>query len=92
MYTYDLSRGESLSDGVVQAVAAASSAEPVPTTGADEALDPLYTVVDPDALDAVFRDRACGRVTFSYHGYEVTADGRGRVAVDRPDSVGGAAD
>ena len=45
----------------------------------------LYDAVDPDALDALVgsddSDRDI-RVTFSYHGYEVTVTGDGAVSLD----------
>lgn len=79
--TYDLAPTESPSEGVVAAVAAATGAD---ATGADSEsdvghrLDPLFSVVDPDALDAVFEDtvdgapRPGGSVAFTYHGHAVT--------------------
>lgn len=49
-------------------------------------LDPMHDTadVDPDALDDVFRPTAGGDqreadVTFTYHGYEVTVKGYGRI-------------
>jgi hypothetical protein len=90
VFSYELSAGESLSEGVVWAVSAVSDAEPVPGTRADAAappLEPLYTAVDPDALDAVSRlfdagtPDARAEVTFSYHGFEVTVRDDGRIHV-----------
>ncbi|WP_049923240.1 HalOD1 output domain-containing protein [Halopiger djelfimassiliensis] len=55
--------------------------------------DPLYTVVNPTALDALFRTparvpgRAAGsRVTFEYEGYRVVVYGDGSVDVIDPSS------
>ena len=46
-----------------------------------ETLDPpLYRVIDPEALEELFRDTT-GRVAFSYHGYDVTVDDEGFVVV-----------
>lgn len=50
-------------------------------------LDPLYDVVDPDALDCLFAsttsaNRSEGRVTFDYHGYTVTVHGDGRLDIE----------
>lgn len=61
----------SLSEAVVKAVAREDGVEP-------ENLEPLYEVIDGEALDTLFRDGQ-GEVTFSYSGYEVTVDHRGAV-------------
>jgi len=53
-----------------------------------ECIDPLYNTVDPDALDAIFRDlpdgpkRVGGRVEFTHEGYDVTVRADGGVSVD----------
>ena len=74
---------EAISDTVVRAVSTVSGLPATPRSDADLALDPLYTVVDPDALDSLFDDRvSAGSVTFDYHGYTVTADSTGRVVLD----------
>lgn len=62
------------SEAVVATVADRAGTEPI-------ALPPLYDSIDPDALDAIFRDDHPGRVTFSYAGYEVTVCGRDQVTV-----------
>lgn len=70
---------ESISTKVVAAVAEANGVDPI------ELDEPLYEVVDPDALDALFRSRAdgsrlpYGRVTFSMAGCEVVVDSEGHV-------------
>jgi hypothetical protein len=93
--TYQISDDESLSDGVIQAVARVSDAEPIPdpADGAapGDALEPLYTVVDPDALDALFdpteaASPAAAQVRFQYHGYVVTVRSDGRIQVEDVDS------
>ncbi|WP_324665632.1 HalOD1 output domain-containing protein [Haloarcula sediminis] len=77
------SDAESLSDTVIRAVSTASGRSPTPGPGADASLDPLYTAIDPDALDSVFTaDGSAGTVTFDYHGYTVTAHSAGRVVLD----------
>jgi len=48
--------------------------------GPDELRPPLYDVVDPEALDRVFRERT-GQVSFEYHGYVVTVDHEGSVSL-----------
>ena len=89
VFNYDVAADESLSQGVVRAVSTASNVDPIPDAGAEseESLDPLYTVIDPDALDAVFRttDSSArgGQITFTYHGREVTVHSEGRVSVER---------
>lgn len=67
--------GAQPSERVVDAVADAEGVEPWELT------TPLYEVVDPDALDELFRqsrtatDAAGPSVTFSYCGYSVTVTG-----------------
>ena len=73
---------ESLSIAVIIAIAEHEGVDPV------ELDTPLYEVVDPDALDALFsghRDGTGsprGHLSFSYNGYEVhvTSDGDVRVS------------
>ena len=73
------------SAAVVLAVAAAANVRP-------HELDPLYEVVDPDALNHLFDDpgRAPLAVSFEYEGYAVTLRGRGEVVLTDADgkSVG----
>lgn len=72
--------GEPVSERVISAVADLTDADPV-------AMDPLYTVVDPEALDALFdpaplgRDRSPNRVEFTYNGCEVVVSGDGTVRI-----------
>ncbi|WP_256392814.1 HalOD1 output domain-containing protein [Natronoarchaeum rubrum] len=48
-------------------------------------LDPMYGVIDPDALDAAVRSMdAEGSVAFEYEGFSVTVTGDGRIDVTRP--------
>lgn len=89
--TFDWTDPESLSQAVVQAIARVSGDDPV-------SIDPLYDVIDPDSLNALFDGKrgfgggASGRVTFDYNGYEVVvqADGRGRIRAqeERPPTEG----
>ncbi|WP_135830272.1 HalOD1 output domain-containing protein [Halorussus halobius] len=78
--TYEVPDDQTLSEGVVAAVADASEADPT-------RLAPLARTVDPEALDALFGDRydgtarADGVVRFSFCGYEVVACGDGWVSV-----------
>jgi hypothetical protein len=54
----------------------------------EERIEPLYNSVDPDALDAIFRDlsdgpkRGGGRVEFTHEGCDVTVRADGGVSVD----------
>jgi hypothetical protein len=67
---------------VVKAVAA------VDDRGVGE-LDPLFDVVDPEALDALFEptrrggQRDAGTVAFPYHGYEIRVRADGTIEIDR---------
>ena len=53
-----------------------------------EDLGPLYDVIDPEALDALFAPRAdgsprpVGEVSFQYAGYWVTVSSGGAVEID----------
>jgi hypothetical protein len=73
---------ESLEITVIRKVAAEKDVDP--TT-----LDPLYDVVNPDALEALFgpkldgTPRAGGRVVFDYSGYHVTVASDGSVRAER---------
>lgn len=42
---------------------------------------PLYDVIDPDALEGLFKHDT-GLATFEYYGYTVTVDHRGNVEVN----------
>lgn len=86
-YYYRAAGDQPLSEAVVQAVAAFSDRSSV-GADSDEALDPLYDTIDPDALDALFRDAGddsrTGAVEFAYSGCEVTVDSTGLVTVTEP--------
>lgn len=70
---YDIEADESVSMAVVRAVSAVEGRDV-------RLLPPINTVVDPDALDALFasqsdgRTRSGGRVTFVYSRCEITVD------------------
>lgn len=73
-------------EAVVAAVADARGVDPT------ELEQSLYGVVDPDALESLFRstsahDRESGYVTFSYSGCEVVVYGDGDVLAERAPSV-----
>lgn len=65
-----------LSERVVNKVASKESTEP------DE-LQPLYTAVNPDALNQIFKSQhQNGMVVFQYMGYEVSATSDGKVVIE----------
>lgn len=78
--TYEVADDQSLSEGVVAAVAAVSNTDPA-------TMDPLAEAIDPDALDALFADqydgtaRSGGRTRFSFFGHELVVTGDGLVSV-----------
>lgn len=67
-----------LSTRVLESVAAEAGCSPIDFD------TPLYEVIDPDALNALFEGGARnGRVEFTYLGYRVVADASGDVRVTR---------
>ena len=68
----------SVSEAVLSAVADREG------VGPEELGTPLYDVIDPEALDNLFRNGS-GRVTFEYMNYVVTVDNRGTVRVEAGD-------
>lgn len=77
-------RDRTVSEVVVRRVADREGCDPV-------SLEPLYHVVDPEALDALVEttrhglDRSPTRVSFTYCGYEVVIERDGTVRVSKPD-------
>ena len=79
-YDFEWSDDEPVSTAVVRAIAAVSGEDPTE-------MEPLYTVIDPEALDAVFAStqastvRTAGVVGFDFAGYRVrlTAPGEGQI-------------
>ena len=78
-----------LSSAVIEALAAEEGVAPT------ELRDPLYDVVELEALDDLFSDRRDGSprseglVEFGYRSYEVTAYSDGRVEVTAADDLRG---
>jgi two-component sensor histidine kinase len=64
---HPIAPGESISTAVVRAVAAISDTQ-------IENLDPLASVIDPDALESIFNNSESGRVEFQYEGHTVTVE------------------
>ncbi|WP_435181573.1 DUF7576 family protein [Halorussus sp. AFM4] len=73
-HSYSLDDGETMLDGVTKTVAA--------VVGEDvRDLPALYDVLDPDCLERLVESARCDlRVSFTYAGCDVVADGRGLVA------------
>lgn len=69
-----------VSDRVVAAIADRESVNPCD-------LEPrLYDVIDPDALDTLFRSAGMtGEVAFTYRGYEITVRSDGELILDPVD-------
>lgn len=70
-----------LSEKVVDTVAKREEVSPVD-------LDPLYDVIDPEALDSLFRNSEDGpadserRIVFQYSGYHVSVSGSREVRIE----------
>lgn len=84
LHTFTWSQSEQPSSAVVVAIAEVIAEEPTD-------LDPLYTIIDPDALNRLFgparSPRLNGSVSFEYHGYQVTVKADGRGFISEPDET-----
>lgn len=82
-FTYELDPDESVTDGVIEAVAAAANQEPT-------SLDPLYSILDPDALDTLFKPEysANPQVTFQYNGCLVQVISDEKIEIRTTDNEG----
>lgn len=60
-----IDEGTPLSIAVIECVSEADGDDPAN-------LPPLHKVIDPEALNNLFRDRTSGEVTFTYLNYEIT--------------------
>ena len=86
-FEFDATRSnETVGGAVIEAIAQASGTDPLE-------IEPLYDVLDPDALDALFTDPLTGAsrdgdiaVTFRLAGYEVTVWSYGRIHLVEHDS------
>lgn len=69
-----------LVQSVVEAISRAEDTDPTD-------LDPVYEVIDPDALNELFDGKRgnAGKVEFRYHGYDVTVRSDGRVTLGNSD-------
>lgn len=82
-----VSASGSVSRGVIAAVARISGTAAVPDRHTDDVLAPLYSVIDPEALDSLFdtnRGDPDDCVSFEYEGMTVIADRAGRIRVEPP--------
>ena len=80
LVTYDDSSDDSLSSVVIEALAVVSGRDPI-------SLEPLYTAIDPDALDSIFDSTAAGAdrigtVSFPFGEFRVTVTDGERVEID----------
>lgn len=89
-FTYELAEDEPVTQGILEAVSAASNTAIVPDfqsdTTVERALDPLYTAIDPDALDSLFASGTAttdGQVEFQYFGYRVTVGSEGTISLTK---------
>jgi hypothetical protein len=77
--SYQWSGHEDVSAEVIAAVADATDRDP-------SAVQPLYTVIDPDALDSLFSygqsTAWSGSLSFELDGHRVTVDHTGEITVD----------
>lgn len=75
---YEADEHEPLSEAVITAVSAATGAAPLELT-------PLYDVIDPDGLDALFRadgPPTNGLIAFPYEGVSVTVHSTGQIVIE----------
>lgn len=86
---HDWQEDEPVSTALVMGVAAVTNTPPTE-------IEPLYDIVDPDALDRLFEPvadssprRGDGRVTFPMNGCLVTVYGNGEVEISPPDEPEG---
>jgi hypothetical protein len=71
----NLQKPDSVTEAIVTAVADAEGTSPLK-------LQPLATVIDPDALGALVRTGEDMTAEFTYHGYHVCVSGDGQVTVN----------
>lgn len=90
-FSYEMDDTETVTEAVLTAVTAVTGHTPVPieddTINSSE-LPPLYTVVDPEALESLFhptRSGGCtaGYVRFHYANCVVIVESNGRILIQR---------
>ncbi len=65
---------ETVSERVIERVATSTSRDAL-------SLPPLYSSIDPDALDALVAEMSNGEVTFRYAGCDITVQNDGTITV-----------
>lgn len=78
MERVNISGEEPIAQRILDAVAEKEGTSP------REFHQPLYDVVDADALDRLVDGKLNGHVQFQYLGYRVTVDGDGAISVTEP--------
>lgn len=88
-FSYEIGDGETITEAVITAVTAVTNEAPDPSTGDNGSpnLPPLYTVIDPDALESLFRPasrggRTTGYVEFRYADCEILVQDGGHLIVN----------
>lgn len=71
-------RTETTGMAIVSTIASRADADPVE-------LDPLWSVVNTDALDDLFQPGTAGTVAFTYNGYDVVVHSDGRIDATEAD-------
>lgn len=92
---YHLSANEPVSEGIISAVSDYTDHAPIPNANgrdAEEAMEPLYHAIDPDALDALFERSNTDTgaridVSFQYMGYEITVSEDRQITIEQPELV-----
>lgn len=68
-------QNHSVSERVIETVAAEAETDPMD-------LPLLYETIDPDALDALIETLSDGEVTFQYAGFAITVESTGIIELD----------
>lgn len=66
------------SEAVVRAIAQAKGIDPLE-------MPTLYEILDPDALDELFKGHTLRYIQFSYDGYDVIVESNGRITIQNRD-------
>lgn len=77
MYAQQIGTEESPSIAVIRTISAFSNTP-------EEKLDPLFDIIDPEAMDAIIGTSADGSISFRYSGFDVTV-AKGQVILNDDD-------